>query len=138
MNGNSTASHPSVQYYDGDYPSPDSSPFPENFDEVTAGQGLVHDTARYKEIAAEAGGPVLELCCGTGRVAIPLARAGFDVTAVDISEGLISQFKKKLSLETGPVQRKVKIIQQDITQLSLEQLEFKTIIVAFNRKNFRS
>ena len=132
MNGNSTALHPSVQYYDGDYPSPESSVFPENFDEITIGQGLAHDIARYKEIAAKTGEPVLELCCGTGRVAIPLARAGFDVTAVDISEGLISEFQKKLSLESDNVRQKIKIIQQDITQLSLERRDFKTIIVAFN------
>jgi len=132
MNGNSDALHPSVHYYDGDYPSPDSSVFPENFDEITAYQGLAHDITRYKEIAAETGGPVLELCCGTGRVAIPLAKAGFDVTAVDISEGLISQFRKKLSLESESVQRKTKIIRQDITQLSLERKDFKTALVAFN------
>jgi SAM-dependent methyltransferase len=132
MNGNSTALHPSVHYYDGDYPSPESTAYPENFDEITAAQGLAHDIARYKEIAAATGGPVLELCCGTGRVAIPLAKAGFNVTAVDISEGLISAFRKKLSLEPAKVRKNMKIIQQDITRLSLERRDFKTIIIAFN------
>ncbi|MEK7721577.1 MAG: class I SAM-dependent methyltransferase [Elusimicrobiota bacterium] len=107
MNGNSTALHPSVHYYDGDYPSPESSVFPENFDEITIGRGLAHDITRYKEIATETGGPVLELCCGTGRVSIPLARAGFHITAVDISEGLISGFQKKLSLESDNVRQKL-------------------------------
>ncbi len=30
--------------------------------------------------AREAGGPVLELACGTGRIAIPLAQAGFQAS----------------------------------------------------------
>ena len=132
MNGNSTALHPSVHYYDGDYPSPENPVFPENFDEITADQGLAHDIARYKELAVETGGPVLELCCGTGRVSLPLARGGCDVSAVDISEGLLEEFQNKLSREKEEIRNKIKIIQQDITQLSLERRDYKTIILAFN------
>lgn len=36
-----------------------------------------------------AGGAVLDLGCGTGRHAVPLARHGFRVTGVDISEGML-------------------------------------------------
>jgi 2-polyprenyl-3-methyl-5-hydroxy-6-metoxy-1,4-benzoquinol methylase len=31
----------------------------------------------------ESGGPVLEIACGTGRVAIPIARQAFAVTGLD-------------------------------------------------------
>jgi AraC-like DNA-binding protein len=82
MNADADSSNSSIYYYDGDYPSPELSVFPENFDEVTKYQGLAFDVVRYKEIAAEQGGPVLELCCGTGRVSIPLAGDGFRVTGV--------------------------------------------------------
>jgi len=34
-------------------------------------------------------GPVLELGCGTGRVAIPLAEAGYRVTGIDLSEAML-------------------------------------------------
>ncbi len=37
------------------------------------------------------GGPVLELACGTGRIAVPLAREGFDVTGVDLAESMLEQ-----------------------------------------------
>ena len=33
--------------------------------------------AFYAALARETGGPVLEIACGTGRVAIPIARQGF-------------------------------------------------------------
>jgi SAM-dependent methyltransferase len=35
------------------------------------------------------GGPVLELGCGTGKLSIPLARAGYSVTGLDISTALL-------------------------------------------------
>src|SRR5690554_6025707 len=36
-------------------------------------------------------GCVLDLCCGPGRHAVPLASKGFDVTAVDLSPFLIGR-----------------------------------------------
>lgn len=37
------------------------------------------------------GGPVLEVACGTGRVAIPLAREGFEVTGLDLAESMLER-----------------------------------------------
>ena len=42
------------------------------------------DLDLYLALATRADGPVLELAAGTGRLAVPLARAGHEVTAVDI------------------------------------------------------
>ena len=75
---------------------------------------------------------MLELCCGTGRVAIQVARAGFEITAVDISDGMLSQFKKKLDREPAAVAGRVKIVNQDATQLSLEEKGFALSICPFN------
>ena len=43
----------------------------------------------WRELADEAGGPVLDLGCGTGRVALDLAARGFDVTGIDSDSELI-------------------------------------------------
>ena len=39
--------------------------------------------------------PLLELGCGTGRITIPLASAGFDITGLDISEPMLRRARSK-------------------------------------------
>lgn len=51
--------------------------------------------AFYSALAQEAGGSVLELACGTGRVTIPIARLGFPVTGLDIVPGMLEQARSK-------------------------------------------
>jgi SAM-dependent methyltransferase len=70
---------------------------------------------------------VLDLACGTGRVAIALAREGLEVTAVDRSAGMLEQFRRKLSLEPPAVRQRIAIVVQDIADLSLDRT-FNTAI----------
>ncbi|HEX6714843.1 MAG TPA: class I SAM-dependent methyltransferase [Thermoleophilaceae bacterium] len=49
------------------------------------------DLPLWRELAERAGGPVLDIGAGTGRVAIDLARHGYDVTAVDSDPDLIHE-----------------------------------------------
>jgi len=51
--------------------------------------------AFYAALARETGGPVLEVACGTGRVAIPIARQGFAVTGLDIVPGMLELARSK-------------------------------------------
>jgi SAM-dependent methyltransferase len=48
------------------------------------------DLALWRELAAAAGGPVLDLGAGTGRVAVDLAARGHDVVALDSDPGLLA------------------------------------------------
>lgn len=48
------------------------------------------DVAFYLQQAAAAGSALLELACGTGRVAIPLAKAGFHVTGIDLAPTMLA------------------------------------------------
>ncbi|MFE9636306.1 class I SAM-dependent methyltransferase [Streptomyces sp. NPDC006463] len=41
--------------------------------------------------AVRGGGPVLEVACGTGRITLPLARTGVDVTGLDIMPLLLAR-----------------------------------------------
>ncbi len=51
--------------------------------------------AFYCALAQEAGGSVLEIACGTGRVTIPIAKLGFPVTGLDIVPGMLAQARSK-------------------------------------------
>ena len=49
----------------------------------------------YLALAQQAGNPVLELGCGTGRITIPLARQGVEMTGLDIVPGMLEQARRK-------------------------------------------
>jgi len=51
--------------------------------------------AFYTRLARQAGGPILELACGTGRLSIPLARAGYSVTGLDLSPAMLRRAARK-------------------------------------------
>ncbi len=56
---------------------------------------LDHDVDFYVEQATASGGPVLELGCGTGRIALAIAEAGVDVVGIDISPRMIEVARGK-------------------------------------------
>jgi 2-polyprenyl-3-methyl-5-hydroxy-6-metoxy-1,4-benzoquinol methylase len=69
------------------------------------------DIAWFVNQAQVAGGRVLDLACGTGRIAIPLAEAGLEVTAVDSSPGMLERFRAKLSSLPESVQSRITVQQ---------------------------
>ena len=53
-------------------------------------RSVTEDVDFYVESALASGGPVVELAVGTGRIAVPIARAGIDVIGVDSSPGMLA------------------------------------------------
>ena len=49
------------------------------------------DVPFWRRVASRANGPVLELGCGTGRVTVPLAKAGVDVIGIDRSAAMLER-----------------------------------------------
>jgi SAM-dependent methyltransferase len=49
----------------------------------------------YESLAARVGGPVLDLGCGTGRIAIPLAERGYAVTGLDMAPAMLAAARRK-------------------------------------------
>ena len=122
--------NPMLEYYDADFPSRDLGRFPENFDAVTEYQGLAHDVPRYLELVADANGPVLEAFCGTGRVAIALARAGFQVTGLDLSATLLAQLEDNLT-RAPEARPHLQILEGDV-RATIPGGPYALIVVAFN------
>ena len=59
---------------------------------------VVEDVEFYVEEARVAGGPVVELGVGTGRIAIPTAAAGIGVIGVDSSRGMLDVCAEQAAL----------------------------------------
>ncbi|RLD06828.1 MAG: hypothetical protein DRI56_07430 [Chloroflexota bacterium] len=63
---------------------------------------------------------VLELGCGTGRVSIPLARAGYLVWGLDWDESALGVARANLAVEPAPTRERVSFIRADMTNFSLD------------------
>ena len=59
---------------------------------------VTEDVQFYVELAVEAGGPVVELGVGTGRIAVPTAVAGVEVIGVDSSAGMLEVCREQAEL----------------------------------------
>lgn len=86
-----------------------------------------NDLPFYKKWCEKTGGSVLELCCGTGRLALPLLASGIDITGVDSSDSMIARAREKASAQGLDLE----IVKADIRRFSLEK-KFSLIFIPFN------
>jgi len=54
------------------------------------------DVRFWTGLARQRGGPVLELGCGTGRLALPIARAGIPIVGIDRSAPMLARARRRL------------------------------------------
>ena len=83
------------------------------------------DIPFWRSAAARAGSPVLDLGAASGRVALPLARDGAEVWAVDRSLAMLDQLRMRLGDEPSDVRSRVRTIEADLRELRLGR-RFKT------------
>jgi SAM-dependent methyltransferase len=76
---------------------------------------LDEDLDLYRNFAARCDGSVLELGCGTGRVALSLAQAGYDVVGVDTSASML-ELAQARAMGMGLGDR-VKLVHQDAREI---------------------
>ena len=70
---------------------------------------------------------ILELCCGTGRLTIPIAKDGYSICGVDYTPSMLEQAKMK-AIEAELV---IDFIEADIRMLDLQE-KFDLIFIPFN------
>jgi SAM-dependent methyltransferase len=88
------------------------------------------DLPFYLDLALEAGGPVLEMGCGTGRVLLPIAREGIEIHGLDNSAPMLRVLKAHLASEPPEVQRKVHLHQGDMRRFRTNK-KFALVIIPF-------
>jgi SAM-dependent methyltransferase len=81
------------------------------------------DVDFYLDYARQCGSPVLELACGTGRVLIPMAEAGFEVAGLDLNEHMLDRCRHKVA-ERGLGDR-VQLHLADMAAYALPRTDFR-------------
>jgi SAM-dependent methyltransferase len=103
--------------------------FPRYYDH--AYRAHTRDIAFYVAQAQRSRGPVLELGAGTGRITLPLLRAGVQVTAVDQSEPMLARARERMARLRAADRARVHLVRADLRQLKLNE-RFALVIAPFN------
>jgi SAM-dependent methyltransferase len=91
------------------------------------------DEAREQALAAARlascpeGGEMLDVPCGFGRHAVPLARAGYRVVGVDRSRALLAEARRRAGGERWP-----KLVEADYRRLPLPEASFDAAVNLFS------
>lgn len=95
---------------------------------------LTADLSFILSLVQEKGGPVLELGCGTGRLLIPLAEAGFRVTGVDNSPQMLSIAERHVAEKPESIRELVTLWEKDIHSLPAGQLDtrYSLALLSYN------
>lgn len=93
-------------------------------------QDFVGDEEFWRAMAKESPGSVLDVGCGTGRIALDLAQQGHEVVGIDLSEAMLQAAQEKLAKLPADVRQRVKLAQGDMTGFDLGRT-FDLIIIPF-------
>jgi SAM-dependent methyltransferase len=100
------------------------------YDESPMVRERVGDVAFYRDAVDEFGDPVLELGCGTGRIALALAEAGHAVTGLDISERMLERCNQKRARLPREARERVHLVEGNMVRFDLGE-KFRLIIIPF-------
>ena len=89
------------------------------------------DVPYYARVARETNGAILELACGTGRLTLPMVRAGANVHGIDASVAMISRAEEKREALPALQRERLTFEVGDMRTLRLER-RFEAVVLAFN------
>jgi len=84
------------------------------YDDAYAAVPELVDLPFYLDLAKKIGGPVLEMGCGTGRVLLPIARAGIAIHGLDSSPAMLQILRDHIAREPADIQRRIVIHEGDM------------------------
>lgn len=89
------------------------------YDQAYDAKSELQDVPFYLEEAAQSGGPVLEMACGTGRILIPTARQGQEVTGVEVSPHMLEILRANVAAEPDEVRERITLVEGDMRTVDL-------------------
>jgi SAM-dependent methyltransferase len=89
------------------------------------------DVRFYGTLADERGGPILDLGCGTGRLMVPLLRAGHVVVGLDRAPAMLARAAARLRRLAPRVRRRAVLLRGDLGALPVRR-RFQLAIAAFH------
>jgi SAM-dependent methyltransferase len=87
------------------------------------------DVPFWQQVAAASDGPVLELGCGTGRITLPLARAGAQVVGIDRSAPMLARARQRT--RRAKLQDRVTLLRGDIRHLPFRRRSFPLVLAPY-------
>jgi SAM-dependent methyltransferase len=108
-----------------------ASPLVRYYDVFSGSNAPEGDISFYVTQATNAGDPVLELASGTGRVLIPIAQAGVEITGLDLSPAMLDVTQRRIDALPTDVQRNITLVEGDMTSFDLGK-KFALILIPFN------
>lgn len=81
----------------------------------------------YKKWCGQIRGSILELCCGTGRLTIPLKKYGLNISGMDISDSMLEMARNKAKSENIDIE----FMKGDMRNFHLPK-KYSTIFIPFN------
>ena len=87
------------------------------------------DIAFWQRMASAVKGPVLELGCGTGRVALPVAREGATVVGIDRSQPMLDRARTRV--RRARLQSQVQLVRGDIRFLPFPDKSFPLVMAPY-------
>ncbi|MGH1365318.1 MAG: class I SAM-dependent DNA methyltransferase [Calditrichia bacterium] len=82
-------------------------------------QNKQDDLPLFLDYAQKQGSPVLEIGCGTGRVTLALAKAGYRVSGFDLSENMLKIARDKMSEQPEEIQQLVQLDRQNMSEMDV-------------------
>lgn len=87
------------------------------------------DVAFWRHLAADQSGPMLELGCGTGRIAVPILKAGGTLVGVDRSDAMLARARRRAK-RAGVIGR-AGFVRGDIRDLPLRSRAFDLVMAPY-------
>jgi ubiquinone/menaquinone biosynthesis C-methylase UbiE len=88
------------------------------------------DQEFFIQYCKDADGKILDLGCGTGRILIPIAETGCQITGLDLSKHMLSRCREKISDLDIEVQKRIRIVQGNMAEFDIDD-NFHTAIITF-------